>query len=102
MAVYAATKAAVRSISEGSKLEAGPDLRVTVVSPGFTATDFAAGITNDQVREQLSTTRDQLAMPPAAVASAMAHAIEQDRGVDVNELVIRPNAQARPVRPPRQ
>ena len=94
MAVYAAMKAAVRAISEGLRLGAGPDLRVTVVSPGFTATDFAAGITNDQVREQLSTTRDQLAMPPAAVASAMAYAIEQDRGVDVNELVIRPTAQA--------
>lgn len=94
MAVYAATKAAVRTISEGLRLEAGPDLRVTVVNPGFTATDFASGIANDQVREQLSTTRDQLAMPPAAVASAMAYAIEQDREVDVNELVIRPTAQA--------
>lgn len=94
MAVYAATKAAVRTISEGLRLEAGPNLRVTVLSPGFTDTDFASGIADDQVREQLSTTRDQLAMPPIAVASAMAYAIEQDHEIDVNELVIRPTAQA--------
>jgi NADP-dependent 3-hydroxy acid dehydrogenase YdfG len=38
--VYAATKTAVRVVSEGLRQEAGPDLRVTVISPGFTRTDF--------------------------------------------------------------
>lgn len=39
--VYAATKNAVRTLSEGLRQEAGEGLRVTVVSPGFVRTDFA-------------------------------------------------------------
>src|SRR5271168_5321223 len=39
--VYAGTKNAVRTISEGLRQEAGANLRVTTVSPGFVHTDFA-------------------------------------------------------------
>src|SRR5712671_642320 len=46
--VYAATKTAVRVISEGLRQEAGDRLRVTVISPGFTRTDFADDVTNPQ------------------------------------------------------
>ncbi|WP_432826689.1 SDR family oxidoreductase [Dactylosporangium sp. CA-092794] len=93
MAVYAGTKVAVRMISEGLRQEAGERIRVTVVSPGFTATEFAAGITNAEVREQLAATGDRIGMPPEAVARAMVYAIEQPPEVDVNEIVIRPTAQ---------
>jgi NADP-dependent 3-hydroxy acid dehydrogenase YdfG len=37
--VYAATKTAVRVLSEALRQEAGPDLRVTIVSPGMTNTE---------------------------------------------------------------
>ena len=40
--VYAATKNAVRTLSEGLRQEAGSTLRVTAVSPGFTDTDSSA------------------------------------------------------------
>src|SRR5215831_4283638 len=40
-AVYAGTKNAVRTISEGLRQEAGDRLRVTAISPGFVSTDFA-------------------------------------------------------------
>ncbi|MEV5717236.1 SDR family NAD(P)-dependent oxidoreductase [Amycolatopsis mediterranei] len=43
MAVSAATKTAVRTISEGLRQEADRDLRVSVVSPGFIATGFIDG-----------------------------------------------------------
>jgi NADP-dependent 3-hydroxy acid dehydrogenase YdfG len=92
--VYSATKAAVRVISEGLRQEAGDRLRVTIISPGMTRTNFAAGMTNDRVREQLTRARDAFAMPPAAVARAIAFAIEQPADVDVGEIVIRPTAQA--------
>ena len=92
--VYSATKTAVRALSEGLRQEAGPDLRVTVVSPGFTDTDFVHGATDPDVRAQFIATRDQIAMPPAAVARAIAFAIEQPPGVDVNEVVVRPTAQS--------
>jgi NADP-dependent 3-hydroxy acid dehydrogenase YdfG len=37
--------------------------------------------------------RDKLAMPPDAVARAIAFALEQPAEVDVNELILRPTAQ---------
>ncbi len=37
--VYAATKTAVKVLTEGLRQESGPDLRVTLVSPGFTNTE---------------------------------------------------------------
>jgi NADP-dependent 3-hydroxy acid dehydrogenase YdfG len=92
--VYSATKTAVRALSEGLRQEAGADLRVTVVSPGFTDTDFVHGAADPGVRAQFIATRDEIAMPPAAVARAIAFAIEQPPGVDVNEIVVRPTAQS--------
>ena len=92
--VYSGTKAAVRVISEGLRQEAGDRLRVTIVSPGMTRTNFAAGMTNERVREQLTRARDTFGMPPAAVARAIAFAIGQPADVDVGEIVIRPTAQA--------
>jgi NADP-dependent 3-hydroxy acid dehydrogenase YdfG len=38
--------------------------------------------------------RDAMAVPPDAIARAIAFAIEQPPEVDVNEIVIRPTAQA--------
>ncbi|MFD5392908.1 SDR family oxidoreductase [Streptomyces sp. NPDC127097] len=93
MAVYAGTKYAVRAICEGLRQEAGDALRVTTVSPGVTATDFAEASTNSRVRAEITKMRDELAMPPAAIARAIAFAIEQPAGVDVNEIVVRPTAQ---------
>jgi len=36
---------------------------------------------------------DKMAIPPEAIARAIAFAIEQPADVDVNEIVIRPTAQ---------
>lgn len=91
--VYSATKFAVRAISEGLRLEAGDKLRVTVISPGFVRTNFADGVTSAPVKAQLEASRDSFAMPPEAIARAVAFAIEQPADVDVNEIVIRPTAQ---------
>jgi NADP-dependent 3-hydroxy acid dehydrogenase YdfG len=94
MAVYAGTKSAAWAITEGMRREAGDSLRVTTISPGFVATPFAEASNNEQVRSEISTMRDQIAIPPAAIARAIAFAIEQPDDVDVNEIVVRPTAQA--------
>jgi NADP-dependent 3-hydroxy acid dehydrogenase YdfG len=93
MAVYAASKTAVRVISEGLRQEAGDQLRVTVITPGMTRTDFAGDISNPEVRAQIAASK-ALAMPPDAIARAIAFAIEQPDGVDVGEVIVRPTAQA--------
>jgi NADP-dependent 3-hydroxy acid dehydrogenase YdfG len=93
-AVYSGTKFAVRAICDGLRQEAGDSIRVTVISPGMTATDFAASVTDPVTKARLETLRDTLAMSPDAVARAIAFAIDQPDDIDVNEIVIRPTAQA--------
>ena len=93
MSVYAGTKSAVRDISEGLRQEAGDTLRVTIISPGFTRTDFTESAANPLVKAQLTETRDKFAIPPDAIARAIAFAIEQPADVDVGEIIVRPTAQ---------
>ncbi|MDB5055516.1 MAG: oxidoreductase [Bacilli bacterium] len=91
--VYSGTKFAVRAISEGLRQEAGDKLRVTIISPGFVRTNFAEGVTNPEMRVQLEASRDKFALPPDAIARAIAFAIEQPADVDVSEIIVRPTAQ---------
>ncbi|GAB7046850.1 SDR family oxidoreductase [Catenuloplanes indicus] len=93
MAVYAATKNAVRTLSEGLRQEAGENLRVTVVSPGMTRTGFIDGIADDGIRTDMAATVDRVAIPPSAIAEAIAFAIAQPASVDVGDIVVRPTAQ---------
>jgi NADP-dependent 3-hydroxy acid dehydrogenase YdfG len=88
MGVYAGTKMAVRAISEALRQEADGRLRVTVVSPGMTATSFGSAELSPQLRAAL-----EIAMPPDAVGRAIAYAIEQPDDIDVGEVIIRPTAQ---------
>lgn len=93
MSVYCGTKFAVRAISEGLRQEAGDKLRVTIISPGMTRTNFAETMTNPEVKAQLQERADKTAMPPDAIARAIAFAIEQPANIDVNEVVVRPTVQ---------
>jgi NADP-dependent 3-hydroxy acid dehydrogenase YdfG len=93
MSVYAGTKNAVRAVSGGLRQEAGDSLRVTVVSPGFVRTDFAESMSNPELKAQILDKMDKIAIPPDAVARAIAFAIEQPDGVDVGDIVVRPTAQ---------
>ena len=86
-------KIAVRAISEGLRQEAGAKLRVTIVTPGFVSTNFVESLTDPQLRDRFAAVRDEFAIPPDAIARAIAFAIEQPADVDVNEIVIRPTAQ---------
>ncbi|MDI9832874.1 MULTISPECIES: SDR family oxidoreductase [unclassified Streptomyces] len=92
--VYAATKTAVKVLTEGLRQESGPDLRVTLVSPGFTHTEGVGKGAAPESAAAMVRQRDEIAMPPSAVASAIGYAIEQPEGVDVGEIVVRPTAQA--------
>ncbi|MEU8703693.1 SDR family oxidoreductase [Streptomyces sp. NPDC048565] len=94
MAVYSASKAAARTLTEGLRQEAGPSIRVSMVSPGYVATDFIGSVPDAELRARMSESMDEIAIPPAAVARAIRFAIEQPADVDVNEIVVRPTAQA--------
>ena len=93
MAVYAATKNALRTIGEGLRAESGPDLRVTNVSPGFVQTNFTSSMTDPAVRKAIEQRMGEIGLSPDAVADAIAFAISQPSTVEVGDLVIRPSAQ---------
>jgi NADP-dependent 3-hydroxy acid dehydrogenase YdfG len=91
-AVYCATKYAVWALSEGLRQESR-DVRVTVVSPGFTRTELTDRGGDPEARAAARAATDQLAIPASAVADAIGYAIAQPVTVDVNEVVIRPTVQ---------
>ncbi|MDT7796745.1 MAG: hypothetical protein QOI78_178 [Actinomycetota bacterium] len=94
MAVYAATKNAVRTLLEGLRQESTDGvLRTTAISPGFVRTDLADSIDNPQVRAEIRRGIDEFAIAPDAVARAVAFAVEQPYDVEIGELVIRPTVQ---------
>ncbi|MEH2462404.1 SDR family oxidoreductase [Nostoc sp.] len=89
-AVYCATKFAVGAISEGLRQEVS-DIRVTVISPGVTESELADSISDSEARRGMQDFR-QIAIPPEAIARAIAFAIEQPDDVDVSEIIVRPTA----------
>jgi NADP-dependent 3-hydroxy acid dehydrogenase YdfG len=90
MAVYAAAKQAVATISEGLRQEIGGAIRVTVIYPGMTNTNFASTMTSPDLRAQLEQRRLTQSLAPDAIAQAIAYAIAAPEDVDVSQIVVRP------------
>jgi NADP-dependent 3-hydroxy acid dehydrogenase YdfG len=93
MGVYAATKNAVRTLTEILRQEAGPHLRVTEISPGMTATNFSNSITDEPTKRMIEGQLGAIAIPSEAIARGVLYAIEQSPEVDVGSIVIRPTVQ---------
>jgi len=89
-AVYAATKFAVRAISEGLRKESDK-IRCTCVHPGVVESELADTISDEVARERMRAYR-KTAIQPDAIGRAIRFAIEQPDDVDVNEIVVRPLA----------
>ena len=69
------------------------DLRVTVISPGLTRTEFFDGIGVPETRAAVRAMLEESSIPASAVAAAIGFVISQPENVDVNELIVRPTAQ---------
>ncbi|WOD14138.1 SDR family oxidoreductase [Paraburkholderia kirstenboschensis] len=92
--VYAATKHAVRAISEGLRQEVKPyNIRTTIISPGAVATELTQTITDPDVAAGMSQVYQQ-AIPADAFARAVVYAISQPAEVDINEILFRPTSQS--------
>jgi NADP-dependent 3-hydroxy acid dehydrogenase YdfG len=93
-AVYAATKAAVRALCDVLRQELAPEsLRCTLVSPGFTDTDFISSTRDPVELAALTARRDAIAMSPEMVAEVIVFAVAQPDLVDIGEIVVRPTVQ---------
>jgi NADP-dependent 3-hydroxy acid dehydrogenase YdfG len=92
--VYAATKHAVRVLSEGLRQEVKPhNIRTTVISPGAVASELPDSVTEPDVAEKIRKFYANVAIPADSFARAIAFAIGQPEDVDVNEIVFRPTRQ---------
>jgi NADP-dependent 3-hydroxy acid dehydrogenase YdfG len=91
--VYAATKHAVRAISEGLRQEVKPyNIRSTIISPGMVATELLGSITEPDIADAMHK-RYEDAVSAESFARTVAFAISQPEDVDINEILFRPTSQ---------
>src|SRR2546421_8920050 len=89
-AVYAATKHAVRALSEGLRQEVKPyNIRTTVISPGAVATELPNTVTDPAVAERIHQLYEEVAVPADSFARSVAFAMSQPEDVDINEILYR-------------
>jgi NADP-dependent 3-hydroxy acid dehydrogenase YdfG len=94
MAVYAATKNAVRTIMEGLRQESTDGVvRTTSISPGFVDTQLDSSIDDSGLREQIRRSMNDFGLSTAAVARAIVFAIAQPHDVEIGDITIRPTVQ---------
>ncbi len=93
-AVYAATKYAVRALSEGLRQEVKPyNIRTTVISPGAVATELPNSVSDPAAGARIRAFYAEVAVPADSFARAVAFAISQPEDVDINEILYRPTKQ---------
>jgi NADP-dependent 3-hydroxy acid dehydrogenase YdfG len=93
--VYCATKSAVRSLTEGLRVELhSQNIRCTMISPGAVATELPESSSDEATRKNLREFyKTTMAIPADLIARAIAYAIEQPAEVEIDEVVIRPTVQ---------
>lgn len=94
--MYAATKFAVRALTEGLRQElhaAGSGVRVGAVSPGLVETEFPQRFYATE-EEAAQAAHDFPILHPADVADAVAYMLSQPPHVQVHDVLLRPRRQA--------
>ncbi len=93
--VYAASKFAVRALTEALRVELrakGSPIRVSAISPGHVETEFA-GVFQGDAEKGAETYRRMKALEPRDVADAIVWAVTQPPHVEVHDVLVRPTAQ---------
>jgi NADP-dependent 3-hydroxy acid dehydrogenase YdfG len=93
-AVYAATKWGMNGWSEALRQELRPDVRVIVIEPGAVATELPDHITDSETKQSTEEFYRELAIPAEDIAEVIAFAVTRPRRMTLNEILIRPTAQA--------
>ena len=92
--VYAATKHAVRALSEGLRQEVKPyNIRTTVISPGAVDTELPSTITDTATADRIQKFYAEVAIPADSFARTVVFAMSQPEDVDINEILFRPTRQ---------
>ena len=92
VAVYGATKAAVRMISLAFKKEQKPEdrVKVTVVNPGRVRTELLDSITDQETKDLFATLKDTMHIAPEDVARTIQFVIDQPEYVEISEITVKP------------
>jgi NADP-dependent 3-hydroxy acid dehydrogenase YdfG len=93
-AAYAATKWGLNGWSEALRQELQPDVRVIVVEPGAVATELTDHITHSETRQGTEQFYAATAISADDIARIVAFAVTRPRSVSLNEILVRPTAQA--------
>jgi len=91
--VYAATKNAVRTLTEAFRQESDGKIRITGISPGFVKTGLATQMKDSDARKNIQSFMDRMALSPESIANAVYFALSQPADVEIGDLVIRPSVQ---------
>lgn len=94
--VYSASKFALRSLTEGLRLElrdAGSDIRVTAISPGYVETEFAQNYAHGDAEQARATYSRFPVLQPGDIADMVAYALRAPAHVQIHDLLVRPTRQ---------
>jgi 3-hydroxy acid dehydrogenase/malonic semialdehyde reductase len=94
-AVYCATKAAERSITEGLREDLlGTPLRVTTIDPGMVETEFSEVRFRGDKARAAKVYENITPLTPEDVADAIVYAVTRPAHINVSEILLTPVAQA--------
>jgi NADP-dependent 3-hydroxy acid dehydrogenase YdfG len=79
--------------SEALRVELQPDIRVMVIEPGAIVTELSDHITHAESKRAAKEYLD-MAIPPHDIADVIAFAVSRPRRMTLNEILVRPTAQA--------
>ena len=91
---YAATKWGMNGWSESLRQELRPDVRVMVIEPGAVATELTDHITHAETKRATKDFVADLAITAGDIAEVIAFAVSRPRRMTLNEILVRPTAQA--------
>jgi NADP-dependent 3-hydroxy acid dehydrogenase YdfG len=97
-AVYNATKFGVTAFSEALRQEAlDANIRVTVVEPGYVATELQSQNVDPTVLARLEKMQEEIGevLESEDIANSILYAVSQPQRVNVNEILVRPTRQRR-------
>ena len=80
--------------SESLRQELLPDVRVIVIEPGAVATELTDHITHEETKQGAEQFYAATAIPAEDIAEIIAFAVSRPRRVALNEILVRPAAQA--------
>jgi NADP-dependent 3-hydroxy acid dehydrogenase YdfG len=92
--VYNATKWGLGAWSEALRQELQPDIRVMIIEPGAVATELTDHITDAGAKQAAEQLYNEVAITAEDIAEVIAFAVARPRRMTLNEILIRPTAQA--------